>query len=419
MNELDLRNEVRRLFDIGVKAADPALAVRRELQEHPLAPIKGRYHLIAIGKAAIAMMKEALAHLPHGAEYHATAVTNSENAVALENVTVFATGHPIPDENGLAAANFITQNLSTTTADDMVLCLVSGGGSALLPSPVPGITLDDKIETNRLLLGSGLDIEQMNLIRQNLSTLKGGGLSALAYPATVRSLIISDVIGDDPRAIASGPTATKIGSRAQAKDALIKSNLWDQLPQSIRTYLGAKESGGSSTPTMVTNKILASNAHSVAAIIAANDHLNPTLVDGRLGGDVSEAAQTIVDYITANLADGPQLFIWGGETTVKLRGNGIGGRNQELALRVALLSQNIGGNWAFLSGGTDGRDGPTDAAGGIVTHTSFLKLTQSNIDIARALDANDSYTALNQINDLLITVATGTNVADIQLFLKI
>ncbi|MEM6594733.1 MAG: glycerate-2-kinase family protein, partial [Pseudomonadota bacterium] len=198
-----MRAEARRLFDVAIEAADPARALTAHFSEALVAPY-GRLILIAVGKAAVPMMRAAL-DISSGS-VTALAVTNYENACALDGATVMAAGHPVPDERGLKAGQAVASLLSEARANDRVIALISGGGSALLPLPVPGVSLADKAETSQVLLGAGFDIGQMNLVRQQLSQLKGGGMLRFAQPAKVEAYILSDVVGDDLRVIASGPT---------------------------------------------------------------------------------------------------------------------------------------------------------------------------------------------------------------------
>lgn len=419
MTAHDLRTVATTLFKAAVVAADPALAVRTALRRAPLPPLSGgRYVLIAAGKAACAMMQEALAHLPDGAAYRAIAVTNYENARAIAGCDVLAAGHPVPDENGLNASKRVAGLLAGAQRHDFVLCLISGGGSALLPAPAEGISLADKIAVNEILLAHGFDITEINLIRQQLSRLKGGGMLCLAHPAQVRALIVSDVIGDDMRVIASGPTAQPIGTRAEAAALLKARGVWALCPRSVQARLSQVAPAGRPAPAQADNALIGSNRQSLQAVADAVADWTPHIVSDRLQGDVAEAADNIVKAIGKTPAKGRQLLIWGGETTVRLTGTGRGGRNQELALRVAQQADAIAGDWVFLSGGTDGRDGPTDAAGGLVDAGTFGRIRAGGLDPVAMLGNNDSYAALKAAGDLLITGATGTNVADVQIFLR-
>jgi len=415
MTSGDMRDLARTLFLAGVRAADPGLAVKRALGADALgAAPQGCVILIAFGKAACAMMEEALRHVPKGQDFTAVAVTNYENAREIDGCKVFASGHPLPDQNGIDAGIEVMRILDAATQNDKVLCLISGGGSALLPTPREGISLAEKIRVNELLLSGGLDIGQMNTVRQQLSVLKGGGLAAMAHPATVRSLIISDVVGDDIGTIASGPTAA--ASDNSATIALLKSrDIWANLPASARTLLAAPRTF---TPRDADNAIICSNLQSLREIARSAPDWSPQIMSDPLVGDVEDAAREIVGHARSIPNAAPQLLIWGGETTVALKGTGRGGRNQELAVRVASLAGDLPGDWVFLSGGTDGRDGPTDAAGGIVTPRTLERAQAENINVKSALNDNDSYRILDAAGALLTTGPTGTNVADIQLFFR-
>lgn len=409
----DLRQSALHLFDKAVEAADPALALRRALADHPLPTPEGRLHVIAIGKAAPAMVREALAHLD--GPVSALAITHYENDMEVPGAEVLRAAHPVPDAAGLRAGEALISRLSDLGPQDAVAVLVSGGGSALLPAPVDGVTLEEKAEVNRLLLGAGLDIVRMNLVRQQLSRLKGGGLLRHAAPAPVTAYILSDVIGDDLRAIASGPTVGPIGTRAKAKAVLEEAGVWQTCPASVRDHLSA-EAPLPETPA-ATNHLIGSNRKSLEAMLAAAGGFEARIVSDALEGDVDDAAQEVLRAAAQAPKDRPQALIFGGETTVTLRGDGRGGRNQELALRVALSAQNhdLPGNWLFLSGGTDGRDGPTEAAGGIVGPGTAAAIGPQ----AQALLANnDSFAALQRADALVMTGATGTNVADVQVWLS-
>lgn len=395
----DKRAEARRIFDAGVKAADPYAAVVGAVQT--VVPPK---LIVAIGKAASLMAKAGLEQFPHT---KTLVVTNYENAGPLEKAEVFAAGHPVPDENGATAARAVMTALQQT--DGPVLALISGGGSALLPAPAADLTLADKMRVNELLLGSGLPIEKMNLVRQQLSDLKGGGVLRLASPHPVTALILSDVVGDDLAAIASGPTVPPLGTSADAMALLHQAALWDRLPQRVRDHLMAAPD-----PTPLpeaTNVLVGSNRKSVDAMIDVAPHA--TAIGTPVEGDVGDAAAFICDQAELGTT------IWGGETTVVLKGTGRGGRNQELALRIAQEAMLRGWtDWVCLQGGSDGRDGPTDAAGGLVDHGTLGRIRQAGGDFEALLHNNDSYAALELAGDLLMTGATGTNVADLGVLIR-
>jgi hydroxypyruvate reductase len=396
-------DQALKAFLSGVAAADPAVAVCKALPSFDQAPT-----LIAVGKAAVSMARAAqsvLGDLPE-----VLVVTNPENASDLPGAQVFAAAHPIPDQMGLKAGQTVIAALQRASAAQRpVLCLISGGGSALLPTPIVGISLQDKMDLNALLLASGANIEVMNLIRQQLSLLKGGGMLSYASPSPVTSLILSDVIGDDLRVVASGLTVSPIGTRLQACSELKALGLWGQTNAAVKTALERPEE---IIDLPVTKNILiGSNVLSLAAM--GKEIPEATIHKMPLVGDVSQAAARVA-------AAGPGIHLFGGETTVRLTGTGRGGRNQELALRVALLAeyQNWQGRWLYLQAGTDGRDGPTDAAGGVVCEASVSVMSSVGIDPNQLLANNDAYSALQAAKALLITGGTGTNVADLGVLIR-
>ena len=395
---IDHRTIARQIFDAGVAAADPYGAVFRNLSK-----VDTPAQIIAVGKAAMRMADAALERF---ADVPCIVVTNYENAGDLAGATVMAAGHPVPDENGAAAGQAVLAALHA--AGGPVLALISGGGSALLPAPVAGVCLADKAALNAALLGGGLDIMQMNLVRQHVSQIKGGGMLRAAAPHPVTALILSDVVGDDLSAIASGPTVPPLGNAAAARDVLQQAGLWDTLPNSITAHLLA-DAPAPDLPD-ATNILIGSNAQSVAAMTSAAPG---AVVLDPVEGDVADAAKSICD------AAGRGTTLWGGETTVVLRGNGRGGRNQELALRIALEADARGWtDWVCLQGGSDGRDGPTDAAGGLVDQGTLGRIVDAGGDVNALLDNNDSYAALDMAGDLLMTDATGTNVADLGVLIR-
>jgi glycerate 2-kinase len=411
-----MRALARKLYDEAVRAADPAVAVRGHFDKQPPAQLAagGRNILIAIGKAAPAMLAEAMQHMR--VPVVALAVTHYGNDRAIPGATALSAGHPEPDEAGLRAGQRIMEMLKGAGAQDRVYALISGGGSALVPAPRPPLTLSDKQQVNRLLLASGLAIGQVNLIRQQLSDLKGGGFLRHAAPAPVTALILSDVIGNDLGAVASGPTVAPLGTAQDALDLLAQRGLLEKLPPAAITILSKIDAA----PAVLyaDNYLIGSNESSLTAMHnAVPPGWAAQIISNRLVGDVSDAASRIAEAAAQASSHMPQALVFGGETTVSLRGSGRGGRNQELALRVAMLGRNWRRPWVFLSGGTDGRDGPTDAAGGLVDGTTLSRIKAAGVDSTSLLANNDSHAALSSAGDLLITGTTGTNVADVQVLL--
>lgn len=428
-----LRQQAQRIFQAGVMAADPYAAVTHYLLQDFHAPLWSKVHLIAFGKAACAMADAAQAvippHLLTGAKL---AVTNYENVQAVNHVEVIGAGHPLPDAKGLAAAQRIIEQVAAAQSGELVLVLVSGGGSALLPAPHPSITLTEKSQTTALLLRSGATINEINCVRKHLSTLKGGGLARLAVPAHLHALILSDVLGDDLSTIASGSTVADNTTFADAINVLKTYAIWDKVPTNVQTLLlkgvagDILETPKSEDPLfkLISHTLVGSNIISVnAAIKAAQaEHFDVQLYNDCLQGEARLAAEQLAQTAKQLLQTGltkPTALIAGGETTVTLTGNGRGGRNQEFALAFAVAAERLDlpPCWTFLSGGTDGRDGPTDAAGGLVDGFTLARLKAAGVDAHALLENNDSYNALLKSHDLLMTGATGTNVADLQILL--
>ena len=415
----DLTSTAQALFQAAIDRADPAQALQQQLQSSPLAdlPEGGRNFILAIGKAAVPMMRAALDMIPNPAQ--ALAIANPENTTEIPGATVLSGSHPVPDEASEAAGKAAIQMVKGMSQNDRLVALISGGGSALMVAPAPGLTLANKTDVNKLLLASGLEINDMNLIRQQLSDVKGGGLLRHAQGAQVQAFILSDVIGDDLRAIASGPTVTPIGSRAKAREIMQGAGIWDSAPVSVKTHLEQPDASTGTLP-VATNTLVGSNRYSLKAMMAmaADQGWVAKLITHRLVGDVQDAADIVVQAAQSAPQDQPVALVFGGETTVQIAGTGSGGRNQELALRVAQRANDIPGDWVFLSGGTDGRDGPTDAAGGLVTPQTWSRIQQAGHDPQALLDNNDSYAALAAADALVRTGGTGTNVADVQVFLR-
>lgn len=434
------RKLVEDVFLTAVKAADPTVAVQGALtvKKDGLVVARGRRHwkhiyVVAFGKAACAMTEGALARIP--AAYLAAqpiVVTNDENAREVEGCRVFASGHPLPDERGMAAAREIVAMLDQATRQDLVLVLVSGGGSALLPLPADGISLEEKIEATGLLLASGAGISQVNAVRKHLSAIKGGQLVRKALPASVRGLILSDVIGDDLSSIASGPTVPDPTRFSVCRAILKDYGIWKKLPDAVRDHIRKGYQGlvretpklGGVEDKAARNILVGSNALSLKAMEGAisGEGVNLHRYSHALTGEARNEAAKLVSHIKTlgrELEKGPVAVTAGGETTVTLSGQGKGGRNQEFALAFALEAerQQLKANWTFLSAGTDGRDGPTDAAGAVVDTGTLNRMRTAGGDPEALLADNDAYNALCLSDDLIKIGGTGTNVADLQLAL--
>jgi hydroxypyruvate reductase len=443
-----LRNNARHIFQAGIDAANPYQAVKDcitiaenhfELALDLNSNSKkrcGRWpktHVFAFGKAACSMAKAAEEVIPkHRLANKPLVITNYENVAALKDIEVIGAGHPLPDISGQKAAELLTERLIETENDELVLILISGGGSALIPYPSPGLTLDDKIATTDLLLASGANIKQINCVRKHLSRTKGGHLAQLAAPADLHTLILSDVIGDELSTIASGPTVPDSTSYADAISILKDKNIWHKVPLNVHLLLekGAlgqvKETAKSNDPCFkkASHTLIGSNSISLNSIIKAAKNLGyeTDMFSPSVCGEARDEAERLVLHAKKRIESGlsqPTAILSGGETTVTIRGTGSGGRNQEMALAFAIAAEKhrLKGKWTFLSGGTDGRDGPTDAAGGMVDPETLTRIKKARANPLNRLNNNDSYSALKKSEDLVITGATGTNVADLQIIL--
>ena len=413
-----LRTVARSLFDAGVAKADPAQAVQQSLSAEPVHADR----VVAVGKAALPMVYAALETLPE--KPPSLVVTNAENIAGrmFSDIRVLAAGHPVPDENGAAAAREVEFFVAGAGEGETVLVLVSGGASAMLPAPIEGVSLQDKIAVTRALLACGAPINEINTVRRALSRLKSGGLARAIHPARTVALLLSDVPHDDIAAIASGPTVLGDSRATNAKAAievLDRYGLHSDVPNCVAALLArmAEPTETMNDGIRVENRLVGGNGPSLDAMVTEAERrgLPHTIVSRWLDGDVSDAAQVL--HRAATMAStGGIILLAGGETTVVLQGTGQGGRNQELALRFAMLCENepLNRPWAFLSGGTDGRDGPTIAAGGLVNATTLARIQATGADPQALLGNNDSFAALDAAGDLLITGATGTNVADLQ-----
>lgn len=415
-----LREKALSLFDVAVKAADPNWAVGNSFDRGNAPPAcSGKRVVIAVGKAAVPMMQAALARLGPVDNDHILAVTNYENADVPVDFPLVGASHPLPDQHGADAAIRIRDMATSLGAGDQLVLLLSGGGSALMPCPAGAISLAEKIGVTDALLKCGADIGEINTVRRALSDLKGGGLAAKAAPASVYTYILSDVPGDVLADIASGPTVPGSTDVLAARKVLAAYDLMKDLPDSVQVFLSTDyDQAEGNQGNAVHNHIVGSNSNSLDAVINAAADMPNHVVSRWLEGPVEGAAQAYIDLICEEMT-GVTLFASGGETAVEVTGTGLGGRNQEMAFRVALAAQEQGldGPWVFLSGGTDGRDGPTEAAGGLVDAGTIGRMTAAGIDPYAMLDNNDSFHALEGAGDLVVTGGTGTNVADIQICL--
>ena len=410
----DPRGFLTGLFRAAVAAADPERALAARLPARP----KGRTVVVGAGKGA-AQLARAFERLWDG-PLEGVVVTRYGYGAPCETIEVLEAAHPVPDEAGLRAAERLLAAVSGLTPDDLVVALVCGGGSALLPAPPDGLTLADEIAVNEALLASGAPISAMNTVRKHVSRIKGGRLAAAAAPAKVVSLLVSDIPGDNPALIASGPTVPDPAGRDAALDIAHRYAM--ELPPAVAAWLSrpACEAPTPDDPRFAGHEVtvIASAAISLeaAAEAAKAAGVAPVILSDSLEGEAREAARAIgaIARETANRGRPfapPVVLLSGGETTVTLRGEGKGGRNGEFALSLGQDVIGLDGVTA-LAADTDGIDGSEDNAGAFVDGASWTRLRALGHDAAALLAANDSWSAFAALGDLFVTGPTGTNVND-------
>ena len=424
-----LRRHALSIFRAAVAAADPRRTVRETLRPAHLSQFR-RIFVVGAGKASAAMAQaaeQALGRRITGGWIN----TKDGHGAPLARITVHEASHPVPDARGVEGARRIAEIAAQAGEGDLLLCLISGGGSALLPLPMPPVTLEDKQETTRLLLACGATIHEINAVRKHLSAIKGGRLARLAWPAHVLSLLLSDVIGDPLDVIASGPTAPDTSTFASAWAVVEKYGLAGKIPAAARELLQQGLAGKvEETPKpddpcfrRVTNRIVGSNRLAVDAAVRKARELGyrPLVLSTTIEGETRDIAAMHAAIAREIVAAGrparpPVCVISGGETTVTLRGGGLGGRNQEFALAAAIALEGVPGVLVF-SAGTDGTDGPTPAAGAMADGATVSRAAALGLDARRMLAANDSYHFFEPLGDLVVTGPTGTNVMDVRLML--
>ncbi len=404
------------MFDAAVAAASPALCVPPHLPEPPT----GRTVVLGAGKAAAAMAQAVEAHW--SGPLSGLVVTRYGHGAATTHIKVVEAGHPLPDAAGLEAARRIMALAEDLGPDDLLLALVSGGGSALLTLPAPGVPLADKRAVTSDLLRSGATIAEINCVRKHLSAIKGGRLALAAYPARVVSLIISDVPGDDPATVASGPTVPDATSLADARAILAKYQIAP--PESVARRLNdlAAETPkpGEARFAQVENRIIATARESLiaAARVARDAGVTPIIlgddIEGEAGTVAADQARMAVDL--AAQTGKPQVMISGGETSVTVKGNGRGGRNAEFLLALAIALDGYPQIHAIACD-TDGIDGTEDNAGALLRPDSLARARSLGLDAAAMLANNDGYSFFSGLGDLVVTGPTRTNVNDFRAIL--
>jgi hydroxypyruvate reductase len=436
-----LRRSAAAILRRGLEAADPQRLVENSLRlsgrnlvaagaRYPLG--RGRLVLLAVGKAAGPMARAA--EMVLGRRLTAGLVVSSVPPPRPLRFSRFLeAGHPMPDRRGEAAARDVEALVGPLGREDTLLVLLSGGASALLPAPSPGLRLADKAKVTSLLLRAGADIHELNTVRKHLSRLKGGGLAGQAAPARVVTLVLSDVVGDDLSTIASGPTVPDPTTFAEARAVIGRHGLWTKLPAAVRRHLDEGARGTRpETPkprarafARAASHVVGSNARSVDAAAREARRLGyrTVVLTTRLEGEAREAARVLVAVLRESCETGrparpPVCLIAGGETTVTVTGRGHGGRNQELATAAALALHGFPMPAAVASLATDGVDGRSDAAGGIVDDTTVDRARALGLAPAAAfLAENDTRSFLGPLGDLILTGPTGTNVVDLVVLL--
>ena len=403
------------MFTVAIDAAQPRICVPPNLPERP----KGRVIVVGAGKASAAMARAVEQHWD--GPLTGLVVTRHGHGAACERIEIVEASHPVPDAAGQAAARRILDMVQGLTPDDLVLCLISGGGSALLSLPAPGLTLADKQAINRMLLRSGANIAEMNCVRKHLSTIKGGRLASAAVPARIVSLMISDVPGDDPAVIASGPTVPDPTTLRDARAILNKYAITE--PKIVLDVLSRDSSEtpkpgpawlARSETVMIATPQLSLEA---AASVARAHGLTPLILGDAIEGEAREVAQVLAGVTRQTVRHGqpvrpPAVLLSGGETTVTLRGQGRGGRNVEFLLALALALDGVTGDVFALAGDTDGIDGSEDNAGAVMTPDTLARAVARGVDPKESLANNDGYGFFAALDDLVMTGPTLTNVND-------
>ncbi len=383
-----------------------------------------RLHVIVAGKAAAAMA--AAAHAALGDSVRAGLMVSPAPAACPGGWRAIVAEHPRPGDGSIAAGHAALSLASAAQRDDLLLVLLSGGASSLMAAPAPGLTLDDKRRATTVLLRGGADIHALNTVRKHISAVKGGRLAA-ATAARCLTLVISDVVGDDPSVIASGPTGPDASTFAEALAALDAHGGRAAFPAALVAHLERGERGAvEETPKPGDRRLAGGEVHVIgsrsmamagAAAEAVRRGFHAVTIDEPIVGEARDAAQALFRRAVSMAIDRPCCIVAGGETTVTVAGRGTGGRNQECVLAVVELMASLDRPALFASVGTDGVDGPTDAAGALASPATLARGRDAGLDPAAFLAANNSYEYFAALGDLVKTGPTGTNVGDLQLFL--
>jgi hydroxypyruvate reductase len=435
-----MRRHAMDIFQAALKAVDPVEAVRRFVKPDEIGIQIGEHRfeyndydriLVAGAGKAGAPMAQAMENLLGDRIADGVAVVKEGHGLPLNHVRLHEAGHPVPDERGIRGAEDVLSLAAEAGERDLVICVISGGGSALLVAPAEGVTLADKQAVTQLLLACGAGIHEINTVRKHLSRVKGGGLARAAFPATVISLILSDVIGDDLNVIASGPAVPDTSTYADARNVFDKYDIWRQLPETVQTRIEQGLAGTIEDTPKANDKVF-QRCYSqlvgtnIQALIAAdqaaqNKGYQSIILSSTVEGEAREVAKMFTAFAkevrnSGNPISSPACILCGGETTVTLQGDGKGGRNQEFALAAAMVIDGME-NVVVLSGGTDGTDGPTDAAGAIADGSTLERAKAKNLNPREFLKRNDAYHFFKPLDDLIMTGPTRTNVSDVYMIL--
>jgi hydroxypyruvate reductase len=431
LRQLPDGERVTRILSTAINSIDPGLAVIRYVQrEGDLLTVAGRVYdlsffhrvvLLGMGKASVSM-SEALANILADRLSAGLIVSKQAPLDSHSPVDIMVGGHPIPDERSLEAGKKAIELVSSLSPNDLLFCLISGGASALVAAPVSGISLADIQSLTSALLACGARIDEINTLRRRLDLLKGGGMVKLSSGATIVSLILSDVVGNSLEAIASGPTAPDPASRVDSLSVLAKYGLENSIPTSILFSLKTSPETlkpGDTLFANVQNVIVGGNLQAAQAALtqAQLEGFHPYLLTVELQGEASQVAFELATVVrqaslTGDPVPAPSCIVAGGETTVTLKGNGKGGRNTELALAAVTELADFPGVM-LITLATDGEDGPTDAAGAVVTGDTFRRAAALGLQPGVFLERNDSFTFFSALGDLIKTGPTGTNGNDL------
>ncbi|QKC93578.1 glycerate kinase type-2 family protein [Mesorhizobium sp. NZP2298] len=419
MTVLDPQAFLTSIFEAAVAAADPERTIRDHLPAKP----KGRVIVIGAGKGS-AQMAAAFEKVWDG-PIEGLVVTRYGYGAKCKRIEIIEAAHPVPDAAGLEASRRLLAKVQGLTADDLVVALISGGGSALLPSPAGGLTLADEIAVNEALLASGAPIAAMNTIRKHVSTIKGGRLAAAAWPAKVVSLVVSDIPGDNPALVASGPTVPDTGGR---QDALASISAYGMnLPASVMAHINSPAADAPDPGDLRFSRnevhLIASAGVSLeaAAVEAKRQGVEAVILSDAIEGEAREVGG-VHAAIAREVATRdrpfhkPVLILSGGETTVTLRARGKGGRNSEFLLAFAIGINGVEGIHA-LAADTDGIDGSENNAGAFADGSTVARMRAAGVDAKAMLAGNNAWTAFNAVGDLFVPGPTGTNVNDLRAIL--